>query len=41
MRQATSDSNLVEIFTGNGNGTFKPGAQISLPQIPTFILART
>lgn len=34
-----ADSKLVEIFLGKGDGTFQPGTQVSVPQIPTFILA--
>jgi hypothetical protein len=33
------DSKTVEIFLGNGDGTFQPGVQVSLPQTPTFVLA--
>ena len=33
------DSNTVEIFPSNGDGTFQSSTQVSLPQIPTFILA--
>lgn len=33
------DSNTVEIFPGHGDGTFGASTQVSLPQIPSFILA--
>lgn len=33
------DSQSLEVFLGNGDGTFQAGPHMSLPQIPTFVLA--
>jgi hypothetical protein len=33
------DTKSVEVFLGKGDGTFQPGAQITTPQIPTFVVA--
>ena len=33
------DSKTLETFVGSGDGTFQAGVQVSLPQIPTYVLA--
>jgi len=33
------DTNTVEVFPGKGDGTFQASTQVSVPQIPTFIVA--